>query len=202
MAKLSLKTKIVSKASESPSKPLSDSGIVSSVVVRRKPKIEVFAPPKPVPESKAKPEPITEPIKPKKKAEKVKKPPPPPQPKKKKKIVEEVDPRPRSERVAETLTILTDEFPHLFAVTDAELLPLAIGIRKDLWNALKEKKAEGKFRSRALIGEAIAIWKAQHPQYLELLKIAGTPRRGLDGEPQGAVSEEEAQRAQTSPCTF
>lgn len=110
---------------------------------------------------------------------------------------EPIDPRPRGERVAETLSILQAEFPALFPETEADVRPFAIGIRKDLWEALKKKKAEGRFRSRALISEAIALYREQHPVYAGQLQIAGTPRIGIDGNPQGIVTEAEALWAQS-----
>ena len=110
---------------------------------------------------------------------------------------EPIDPRPRSERVAETLAILQAEFPALFPVTEVDVRPFAIGIRGDLWEALKKKKAEGRFRSRALISEAIALYREQHPAYAGQLQIAGTPRIGIDGNPQGSVTEVEAAWAQS-----
>lgn len=115
---------------------------------------------------------------------------------KKKRSPDPIDPRPRSERVAETLAILQAEFPRLFPETEVDVRPFAIGIRNDLWEALRAKKAEGKFRSRSLISEAISLYRDQHPVYLELLKVAGTTRIGLDGSEQGAVTEAEARFAQ------
>ena len=116
---------------------------------------------------------------------------------KKKRSPDPVDPRPRSERIAETLAILQAEFPRLFPLTEADVLPFAIGIRNEIWGALKKKKAEGKFRSRSLIHDAIRLYREQHPAYLERLKVVGTPRIGLSGDPQGAVTEAEALFAQT-----
>lgn len=116
---------------------------------------------------------------------------------KKKRSPDPIDPRPRSERIAETLAILQGEFPRLFPETEADVLPFAIGIRNEIWEALKKKKAEGKFRSRSLIHDAISLYREQHPAYLERLKVVGTPRVGLNGEPQGAVTEAEALFAQT-----
>lgn len=117
-------------------------------------------------------------------------------PAKKKRPPDPIDPRPRSERVAETLAILQAEFPRLFPVTEADVRPLVVGIRNELWESLKARKAEGKFRSRSLISEAIAFYQKQHPVYQERLKVAGTPRIGLDGSEKGAVTETEAQFAQ------
>jgi hypothetical protein len=130
------------------------------------------------------------------------KPPAPTQPKvqvqaKEKRSPDPIDPRPRSERITETLAILQAEFPRLFPLTEADVSPFAIGIRNEIWEALKKKKAEGKFRSRSLIHDAIRLYREQHPVYLERLKIVGTPRVGLNGEPQGAVTEADAQFAQT-----
>jgi hypothetical protein len=116
---------------------------------------------------------------------------------KKKRLPDPIDPRPRSERIAETLSILQAEFPRLFPETEADVLPFAIGIRNEIWEALKKKKAEGKFRSRSLIHDAIALYREQHPAYLERLKVVGTSRVGLSGDPQGAVTEAEALFAQT-----
>jgi hypothetical protein len=116
---------------------------------------------------------------------------------KKKRSPDPVDQRPRSERIAETLAILQAEFPRLFPETEADVRPFAIGIRNEIWEALKKKKAEGKFRSRSLIHDAIALYREQHPAYLERLKVVGTSRVGLSGDPQGAVTEAEALFAQT-----
>lgn len=149
--------------------------IVSATVISKRPHQEIPAPPVP-PKKGAAPKPKTQ-----------------AQPK----IQEPVDPRPRSERVAETLSILQTEFPVLFPETEADVRPFAVGIRGDLWIALKKKKAEGQFRSRALISEAIALYRKQHPAYAAQLQIAGTPRIGIDGKPQGSVTEAEAAYAQS-----
>ena len=114
---------------------------------------------------------------------------------KKKRSPDPIDPRPRSERIAETLAILQAEFPRLFPLTEADIRPFAIGIRNDLWEALKAKKSEGRFRSRSLIHDAISLYREQHPVYQELLKVAGTTRIGLDGSEKGAVTEAESQFA-------
>jgi ProP effector len=89
-------------------------------------------------------------------------------------------------RAAATRNLLTETFPLAFMPKGTEKRPLKVGIYADVRAALPE-----------LSGKDVRIALADYtegPTYLRNV-IAGAVRVGLNGEPAGAVTEEQAAHA-------
>ena len=90
-------------------------------------------------------------------------------------------------KVREIVGLLCAQFPDAFSGTE-QPRPLKIGIHADVVAALG-----GKVKSRE-VRSALAVF-ASRPGYLRSL-TAGTQRFGIDGQPPGTVTPEEAAHAQ------
>jgi ProP effector len=94
-------------------------------------------------------------------------------------------PRRRHELAAQTLAILAERFPEVFALKGRRR-PLKIGIDRDLASALTDL-------SRASIKDALRLY-AGSPGYRRVL-VDGATRVDLAGAPAGVVSAEVAATA-------
>jgi len=159
--------------------PAATTPVVTSVVVTRRRRYEVVNPNKKPVEAETKPaKPAIKPP--------AKKPVAKPAPKPVKLPAVEI---PRFVKVAVVLTILRQQWPHLFDENDPKLW--AVGIRKKMDRALKPLRPhEGiKKISSSLVGDALDLWKSLHPNYRAKTLILGTPRYGLSGEIEGHVTD-------------
>jgi ProQ/FINO family len=94
----------------------------------------------------------------------------------------------RKQAVKALLTILTERWPQTFAAYPTPVRPLATGIDRDLAAALPEQ-------SRRHIRFAITWWqRVRGPAYWQAL-LQGGPRYDLAGQPRGAVTPAQQERA-------
>jgi len=157
--------------------PPATTPVVTSMVVTRKRRYEVVNPnKKPVEAPKPAPKPAAK--------KPVAKPKPAPKPVK----LPDVE-IPRFVKVAVVLTILRQQWPHLFDDHDPQLW--VVGIRKKMDRALKPLRPHDGIKkiSSSLVGDALDLWKKWHPAYREKTLVLGTPRYGLTGEIEGQVTE-------------
>jgi sRNA-binding protein len=86
-----------------------------------------------------------------------------------------------------TITLLAELYPQTFAVYEGRRKPLQIGIRERLFAELN-----GAVTTRELCA-ALSAYTKPYPYQKKL--VEGAPRIGLDGQPAGTVTAEEAASA-------
>lgn len=97
----------------------------------------------------------------------------------------------RAERIAMIKAVLTElrnRWPQTFSPHPIPVRPLATGIGKEIAAQLPQV-------SKTLVHRAIALWQRQRQTAYWQALIAGGPRYDLDGNPQGAVTLEQQERA-------
>jgi ProP effector len=82
------------------------------------------------------------------------------------------------------ITLFAERWPRCFSVYEQRRRPLAVGIHAEIIASLEGIAGEAEIR-RAL------SYYVRNPKYRKTLKV-GSARIGLDGEPAGVVTEEQA----------